>query len=36
MKGLIRFLERLRVKKAYRKRVRLVYRMNYVIALDRR
>ena len=36
MKGLIRFLERLRAKKAYRKRARLLYRINYVMALDRR
>lgn len=36
MKGLMKMLEKLRVKKAYRKRARLLYRMNYVMALDRR
>ena len=36
MKGLIKTLERLMAKKAQRKRVRLVYRMNNVLSIDRR
>ncbi len=36
MKRLIKMLERLMAKKAMRKRARLVYRMNHVLAIDRR
>ena len=36
MRGLMKMLERLRAKKAQQKRARLLYRMNYVMALDRR
>lgn len=36
MKYLMKMLERLIAKKALRKRARLLYRMNYVMALDRR
>lgn len=36
MRVLMKVLERLIAKKAQRKRARLIYRMNYVMALDRR
>ena len=36
MKGLIKILERLMARKAIRKRARLLYRMNHVLAIDRR
>ena len=34
MKGVIRFLERLAARKAYRKRTMLLYRMNYIFNLE--
>ena len=36
MRVLLRLLERLIAKKAQKKRARLLYRMNFVMALDRR
>ena len=36
MKGIMKMLEGLMAKRALRKRARLLYRMNYVLAIDRR
>ena len=36
MRVLMKVLERLMAKRALRKRARLLYRMNYVMDLDRR
>ncbi len=36
MKGIMKMLERLMTKRVLRKRARLLYRINYVMVLDRR